>query len=148
MPAIPQFSATVFSPETAPVRDFYVSLFGLEVSTDVGWFVALRRPGEVWEVCVWDPGHEAVPAAARASAAAGAAPLLAFVVDDVTALAAAARAAEVPVLGPIVDEPWGQRHVFLQDPAGTVIDVVQFIAPDPAWLAAHGIDPSDAPVPA
>lgn len=148
MPAeIAQFSATVFSREVAAVRTFYADLFGLEVTTDIGWFVSLRRPGQAWEVCVWDPDHESVPAAARATAEAGVAPLLAFVVDDAAAIEQTAQALGAPVLGPVVDEPWGQRHVFVEDPAGTAIDVVQVIAADPAWLAANGIDPSEVPVP-
>lgn len=147
MPAVPQFSATVFSTDTAAVRDFYVDLFGLDVASDIGWFVSLARPGGRWEVCIWDPGHVSVPEAARASAAAGVGPLLAFVVDDVDAVERAARDRGAEVLGPAVDEPWGQRHVFVRDPAGTVVDVVEIIAPDPAWLAANGIDPATAPTP-
>jgi catechol 2,3-dioxygenase-like lactoylglutathione lyase family enzyme len=139
-PTLPQFSATVFAADTAAVRDFYVDLFGLDVASDVGWFTSLRRGDEPWEVCVWDPGHESVPDAVRAGAAAGAAPLLAFVVDGPEAVDAAERAARergAPVVTPAADEPWGQRHVFLQDPAGTIVDVVAFIEPDPAWMAAH-----------
>lgn len=140
MPSTPQFSATVFAADTAAVRDFYVDLFGLDVASDVGWFTSLRRADEPWEVCVWDPGHESVPAAVRASAAAGAAPMLAFVVPDADAVDAVEQAARdrgaVVVTG-AADEPWGQRHAFVRDPAGTVVDVVAFIDPDPAWLAAH-----------
>lgn len=147
MPSIPQFSATVFAADTVAVRDFYVDLFDLDVSSDVGWFTSLRRGDAPWEVCVWDPGHESVPAAVRASAA-GAAPLLAFVVDGAEAVDAVVRAARqrgAEVIADAVDEPWGQRHAFVRDPAGTVVDVVAFIAPDPAWLAANGIDPEAVP---
>lgn len=127
------------------MRDFYVDLFDLDVASDVGWFVSLRRADGPWEVCVWDPGHESVPAAVAASAAAGAAPVLAFVVDDVDAVERRARERGAAVVTPAVDEPWGQRHAFLRDPAGSIVDVVQLIAPDPAWLAAHGIDPAEVP---
>lgn len=145
MPAIPQFSATVFAADTAAVRDVYVDLFELDVVTDLGWFVSLRRGDSAWELCVWDPTHESVPAGAGARSTAGA--VLAFVVDDVDALADAAAARGLELLGPPVDEPWGQRHVFLRDPAGTLVDVVQITTPDPAWLAANGIDPAMVPVP-
>ena len=146
MPAIPQFSATVFATDTAAVRDLYVDLFALDVVTDLGWFVSLRRGGSAWELCVWDPNHESVPAGVDATAA-PAGVVLAFVVDDVDALVGAAEQRGVELLGPAVDEPWGQRHVFLRDPAGTVVDVVQITTPDPAWLAANGIAPEDVPVP-
>jgi catechol 2,3-dioxygenase-like lactoylglutathione lyase family enzyme len=140
MPAatLPQFSATVFATDTAAVRDFYVDLFGLDVASDVGWFTSLRRGEEPWEVCVWDPTHESVPAPLREQQA-QASPMLAFVVDDVDAVEAQARADGRTILTSAVDEPWGQRHAFLQDPAGTVVDVVAFIEPDPDWLRAHGL---------
>ena len=32
------------------------------------------------------------------------------------------------------DEPWGQRHFMLRDPAGVWVDVVQHIDPDPGFL--------------
>ena len=144
MPSIPQFSATVFATDTAALRDLYVDLFDLEVVTDIGWFVSLSRPDAAWELCLWDPDHESVPTAVGAGPGA---PLLAFVVDDVDALERAARARGVEVVAAAVDEPWGQRHVFLRDPVGTVIDVVQITTPDPAWLAANGIDPAVVPAP-
>lgn len=141
MPAIPQFSATVLARDTAALRDLYVDLFALDVVTDLGWFVSLRRGDSSWELCIWDPEHESVPAGITSTSGA----VLAFVVDDVDALAAAAAQRGVEALGPPVDEPWGQRHVFLRDPVGTVIDVVQVTTPDPAWMAAHGLDPAPAP---
>ena len=133
MPTTPQFSATVFAPDTAAVRDFYVDLFDLDVASDVGWFTSLRRGDEPWEVCVWDPDHASVPAAVRASAAAGAAPMLAFVVADAAAVDTVERAARdrgATVITAAADEPWGQRHALVRDPAGTVVDVVAFIDPE------------------
>jgi uncharacterized glyoxalase superfamily protein PhnB len=65
--------------------------------------------------------------------------IVGFMVDDVDAYAARFAAAGVPVVTPVKDEPWGQRHTFVTDPAGTLIDVVQMTTPDPAWLEAHGL---------
>lgn len=138
MSSTPQFSATVFSRTPSEVARFYVDAFGLEVGTDVGWFVTVGRPDGPWEVCVWDPDHESVPATARTSADSGIGPLLAFVVDDADTVVELAREAGAEVTD-VIDEPWGQRHAFVRDPAGTVIDVVQVTTPDPAWLAANGM---------
>lgn len=140
MPSIPRFSATVLTDRPAEVAAFYADTFALEVVTDIGWFRTLRDADGGWELCVWDSGHESVPAMVRPGVA-GAGPVLAFVVDDVDAIAA--RVGADPTT--IVDEPWGQRHVFVQDPAGTVIDVVQVTTPDPAWLAAHGLAEEPSP---
>jgi hypothetical protein len=43
----------------------------------------------------------------------------------------------VPIVVEMVDEPYGQRHFFCADPGGVLIDVIQTIPPDPAWLKAN-----------
>lgn len=157
MATIPQFSATVVTDRPDEVTAFYVETFGLRAVMDIGWFRGLRRPTgpdeadggaspgdgstdaaagttSAWELCIWEAGHESLPALVRTDAP-GAGPVLAFVVDDVDAVAA--RVGADP--DDVIDEPWGQRHVFVQDPAGTVIDVVQVTTPDPEWLAANGL---------
>lgn len=134
----PQFSATVFTRQPQDVAAFYVEVFDLAVATDIGWFVSLHRPDGTWEVCLWDPDHESVPTMARAAADSGIGPVLAFVVEDVDTIAARARDRGAETSEQI-DEPWGQRHVFVRDPAGTTVDVVQITTPDPAWMEANGL---------
>lgn len=34
---------------------------------------------------------------------------------------------------PLQDEPWGQRHLIVRDPAGGGVDIVQNIRPDRAF---------------
>ena len=34
----------------------------------------------------------------------------------------------------IKDEPWGQRHFMMRDPAGVWVDIVEQIEPDPAFF--------------
>ena len=80
-------------------------------------------------------GHEAVPAGHRAPPAGV---IVAFMVDDVDACAARLAAAGTPVVLPVRDEPWGQRHTYVTDPAGTLIDVVQPTTPSPEWLTDGG----------
>lgn len=73
----------------------------------------------------------------RGSRHAPAGVIVAFIVDDVDALAAGLAAGGVPVVTPVRDEPWGQRHTYVTDPSGTLVDVVQVTTPDPGWLAAN-----------
>ncbi|MGO1120163.1 VOC family protein [Rhodovibrionaceae bacterium A322] len=49
-------------------------------------------------------------------------------VEDAGMVRAEVEAAGLPVVFELKDEPWGQRHFALQDPSGTVIDIVQPIA--------------------
>lgn len=131
-----EFAVGVVSDRPQEVANFYAAHFGLEETSNVGWFISLRRPGASWEVTVSELGHPSLPAAA------GERPdgvVLAVVTQDAAADAARLEAAGVALLEPLRDEPWGQRHFYVQDPAGTVIDVVQFTTPSPEWLAEHGL---------
>ena len=59
-------------------------------------------------------------------------PALSIEVDDLDAtLARLAAAGAAPEYGPVV-EPWGVRRVFLRDPAGTLVNVLEHrpAAPD------------------
>lgn len=130
-----RFAASVLTSDPVSVAAFYQTHFGLTETMNIGWFITLRRPDADWEVCVWDSGHESVPQAVRAG---GSGVVLAFVTEDATAAASRFATAGVTIVEQLRDEPWGQRHLYVADPAGTVIDVVEFIQPDPAWLAEHG----------
>ena len=52
-------------------------------------------------------------------------------------LAAALREGGVQLEGDPKTEVFGQRHFFVRDPAGTWIDVIQLVEPDPDWAAAN-----------
>jgi catechol 2,3-dioxygenase-like lactoylglutathione lyase family enzyme len=114
---------------------FYRSLLGLDVLVDHGWYAELGTDGRV-QLALVLAGHETVPAEA------GAPPrgvLVSFEVDDVDALAAAARA-----LGcRFVVEPTrelGQHHFMVADPDGAVVDVIRRVPlerPDVARLARY-----------
>ena len=41
----------------------------------------------------------------------------------------------------IKDEPWGQRHFMMRDPAGVWVDIVEQIDPDPAFFGDAAGDP-------
>jgi uncharacterized glyoxalase superfamily protein PhnB len=48
-------------------------------------------------------------------------------------------AAGAPVVYPLKDEAWGQRHFVTRDPAGVTIDVVQSIEADPHYYDRYGV---------
>ncbi|MGQ0832911.1 MAG: VOC family protein [Microthrixaceae bacterium] len=57
--------------------------------------------------------------------------VITYEVDDVDDQFTRFQSAHAPVEIPLVDEPWGQRHFMLKDPAGIWVDVVQQIEPSP-----------------
>jgi catechol 2,3-dioxygenase-like lactoylglutathione lyase family enzyme len=130
------FSTSLLTDDVPGTKRFYVDHFGFEQTTDIGWFVSLGYQGGPYELCIWQRDHEAVPEGFREPATGL---VLAFRVADAAAEEARLRGAGVTLVAPVRDEPWGQRHFFVADPGGVLIDVVQTIAPDPDWLAEHGL---------
>lgn len=65
--------------------------------------------------------------------------MLALVVDDVDDRHSRMVAGRVPVLKPLVTEPWGQRRFQVAGPDGLVVELVQPVEPDLEWMAAQGL---------
>ncbi|OLR91502.1 hypothetical protein BJP25_26360 [Actinokineospora bangkokensis] len=129
-------SAVVFLvPDPAAARDFFVDHLGCRVQVDLGWYVDLGHPDHpALTVDFVAEGHPSMPPGLGAAAGS----VLALVVDDAQAEERRLLAAGVELLAGCRDEPWGQRHFFARTP-GPVLEVVQQIDPDPAWLSANGL---------
>ena len=116
------------------LRDFYVRHLGFSVGFEADWVVYLTSPGaRPFGVCFMREGlHHQLPQ--FRTRIGGDAVVLTLEVDDAAeALGEVEATGAVPVV-PLRDEPWGQRHFMLRDPAGVWVDVVQPIDPDPAFL--------------
>ncbi|HWD83486.1 MAG TPA: VOC family protein [Kribbella sp.] len=129
------FGATVVTDRPSDVAAFYTQYLDLQVGIDLGWFVTVRRGTADWELAIMERGHQAIPAAVSASTENS--NIFGFVVDDADKVADALRDGGVQLEGEPVTEPFGQRHFFVRDPAGTWIDVIQLVEPDPEWVAAN-----------
>ncbi|MBC6448980.1 VOC family protein [Actinokineospora xionganensis] len=81
--------------------------------------------------------HESTPEPYRDRPVAGT--IFALVVEDAAAEEVRLRAAGAEIVKPGTDEPWGQRHFHVAVPGGLLLELVQMIAPDAAWLAANGL---------
>ncbi|TCC57042.1 glyoxalase/bleomycin resistance/extradiol dioxygenase family protein [Kribbella pittospori] len=129
------FGATVVTDHPAEVAAFYQQYFDLQIAIDLGWFITVRRGDADWELAICQRGHATVPAAV--SALTESTNVFGFVVDDADKVAAALTESGVPLETQPVTEVFGQRHFFVRDPAGTWLNVIQLVPPDPAWLAAN-----------
>ena len=101
---------------------FYRRLLGLEVVVDLGWYAELGAGGRVVLAFVAS-GHETVPAEAVGPARGV---LVSFEVDDAGAVDALARDMGCAVRRPLTVE-FGQRHVMVADPDGTIVDIIERI---------------------
>jgi len=129
------FGATVVTDKPSEVAAFYTQYLDLQVGIDLGWFITVRRGTADWELAIMERGHPTIPAAVSAQTESS--NVFGFVVDDADKIAAALREGGVQLEGDPTTEVFGQRHFFVRDPAGTWIDVIQLVEPDPEWVAAN-----------
>ena len=115
--------------DPAACRDFYVDHFGFRVDVDVGWYVVLSSGSDrPMGLGFLQADHPTQPERHRQRTAG--CRFITFEVDAVDPIAERLVASGVAVDVPLQDEPWGQRHLIVVDPAGNGVDVVQNIRPD------------------
>lgn len=131
-----RFSTCLLTDDVAKSKAFYVDLFGFETIIDIGWFVGLQASERSVELSLCQRDHTSIPAGFQRSAAGV---VLGLFVSDAAAEEARLRQEGARVVMPLRDEPWGQRHFFLTDPAGVLIDMIQMIPPSPQWMTDHGL---------
>ncbi len=111
--------------DVARSRDFYSELLELTAVFDSGWYVQLQAPGhEVVQLGILELGHHTVPEGFRVAPAGV---LVSVEVEDVDRIHARAVAAGLPVVLPLGDEDFGQRHFMTTDPDGLLVDVITVI---------------------
>lgn len=141
-----QFVPYLLVDDVAATSAFYVRHLGFEPVFELEWFVSLthqERPEYKLDFVRRDyREHEVVPEAFLVRPAGV---VLAFVVDDAAAAYATVQAAGVPVVMALRDEPWGQRRFMVQDPAGTLVELLQITGQ--AAPEFTGQDPTPAPAP-
>ncbi|MEO0909007.1 MAG: VOC family protein, partial [Pseudomonadota bacterium] len=66
--------------------------------------------------------------------------ILNFEVDDVDAEFQRVEKAGLPILKPLTDETFGQRHFITRDPNGVLIDVIKPIPPSAEFIEQYAAD--------
>ncbi|MEV0148976.1 MULTISPECIES: VOC family protein [unclassified Nonomuraea] len=119
--------------DLAASKDFYVRLFGYEVTFEADWYVSLRRGP--YELALLDHEHATLPPAYRRPVAGL---LINFEVEDVDAEweRLVVREGLAPEL-PLRDEDFGQRHFIVADPNGVLVDVITPIPPSREYAAQY-----------
>jgi uncharacterized glyoxalase superfamily protein PhnB len=121
----------VTTPFLFEARDFYVRHFGFKPLFQASWFVYLAGEGEEGgrgpTVAFMHPNHPSgVPGTDSFS---GLGMILTIEVADASAAHESLKKSGAPVVYPLTDEAWGQRHFMTRDPSGMIVDVVQQTAP-------------------
>jgi catechol 2,3-dioxygenase-like lactoylglutathione lyase family enzyme len=114
---------------------FYEAQLGFSRVFYSNWYVHLRSSHTPHiELAVIALDHDTIPPTARKPTSGL---VLSFEVADAAAEHARLAAAGVPIVQPLRDEVFGQRHFIATDPNGVLLDIITPIEPDPDWLAAN-----------
>ncbi len=122
----------VVTPHHQACRDFYVRWFGYEVAFEASWFTLIALPGDSPRTLAFmSPEHPSSPPGPGAFSGEGM--FLTFQVADAKTAYEELREAGAEFAYDLSDESWGQRRFALRDPAGTWVDVVEQIEPEPGF---------------
>lgn len=127
--------------DVAGTAAFYIRHFRFAPLFESAWYVHLQSVEDpAVNLAVLDGQHETIPPVGRGRAGGV---ILNFEVADVDAEFARLQAAGLPVLLPLRDEAFGQRHFITADPNGVLIDVITPIPPTGAYVEQYA--PGAAP---
>lgn len=130
-----QFYPVIMTTRVAATAAFYVDHFRFQPLFDSGWYVHLQSKEDASvNLAILEAGHETIPVSGR-NVVSGV--LLNFEVDNVDEEYARAIAKQLPILCPLRDEAFGQRHFITADPNGVLIDIITPIPPSPEFLAQY-----------
>ncbi len=119
--------------DVAGTAAFYERHFRFAAAFTTDWYVhqtSIDDPAT--NLAIIDVNHETIPADGRTPVAGL---ILNFEVEDVDAEYARLVGEGLPMLIPLRDEPFGQRHFITRDPNGVLIDVITPIEPSAEFAA-------------
>jgi uncharacterized glyoxalase superfamily protein PhnB len=119
--------------DVAGTAAFYVEHFRFQPMFDSDWYVHLQSSeSKRVNVAILQGDHETIPAEGRGKTSGL---ILNFEVEDVDGVYERLEAAGLPILLPLRDEAFGQRHFITRDPNGVLIDVIKPIPPSAEFAA-------------
>ncbi|MDB5614938.1 MAG: glyoxalase [Devosia sp.] len=101
---------------------FYETHFGFTRIFNGDWYIQLRaRADHPFEIALITHDHDSIPELARGPSKNV---ILSFYVEDAAVEHERLIAAGLPILQPLRDEVFGQRHFILADPNGILLDII------------------------
>jgi catechol 2,3-dioxygenase-like lactoylglutathione lyase family enzyme len=123
------------TPNVAASRRFYEQFFGLRAAFVSEWYVQLVHPAmPSLQLGLVARDHDSLPSPNQVPNGAA---IITIEVGNADQMYRTLTDAQATVRSEPRSEAWGQRHFFVQDPAGFWVDVVQQIAPSPEYSAAY-----------
>ena len=135
-----QYYPVIMSERVTETARFYTEHFRFAARFESDWYIHLQsQEDESVNLAILASGHETIPERGRNQGSARGL-LLNFEVEDVDSEYARAQEAGIPILQPLRDEPFGQRHFITEDPNGVLIDIIKPIPPSAEFLAQYAAD--------
>lgn len=133
-----QYYPVIMTDDVAGTSRFYQDHFRFDVKFESDWYIHLQSSeDEKVNLAILQGDHPTIPESGRGQVSGL---LLNFEVEDVDAEYEKMKENGLPILLPIRDEDWGQRHYITQDPNGVLIDMIKLIPPSEAFLAQYAED--------
>lgn len=124
---ITSYYPVIMTDDVAGTAAFYTNHFFFREVFAIDWYAHLQSAEDATvNLAIVDGSHPTVPEDARGRVSGL---ILNFEVDDPDAEYERLRAAGLPVLHPLCDEDFGQRHFITADPNGVLIDIIKPIPP-------------------
>jgi catechol 2,3-dioxygenase-like lactoylglutathione lyase family enzyme len=135
---VTSYYPVVMTDAVAQTAAFYVRHFGFAPAFESDWYVhlSLKQDPSI-NLAILDGSHETIPASGRGRVSGL---LINFEVEDVDAEHERLKAAGLPILLPLRDEAFGQRHFITADPNGVLIDVIKPIQPSAEFADSYAPD--------
>jgi uncharacterized glyoxalase superfamily protein PhnB len=132
---ITSYYPVLMTGDVAETAAFWQAHFGFTPAFMADWYVHLTQPDDPSvNLAILQGDHDTIPVQGRGRAAGL---LINFEVEDVDTVHDRLAAAGLPILQPLRDEAFGQRHFITADPNGVLIDVIRPIPPSGAFAAQY-----------
>lgn len=130
-----QYYPVLMTDKVEELAAFYMQNFQFKPLFASDWYVHLQSvDDEGVNLAILDGSHATIPDAGRGRVSGL---LLNFEVEDVDSVYEELKGRGLPILLPLRDEEFGQRHFITRDPAGVLIDVIKPIPPSEEFLAQY-----------
>lgn len=128
-----QYYPVIQTDAVAETAAFYKEHFDFAAAFEADWYVHLQSTeNPSVNIAILQSDHETIPEGYRGKSQGV---IINFEVEDVDAVHERAKAAQLPIVKSLRDEPFAQRHFVTKDPNGILIDVITPIEPSPEFAA-------------
>ncbi|WP_284645386.1 VOC family protein [Paenibacillus silviterrae] len=131
------FYPVIMTDKVEESAHFYKHYFGFEAVFESEWYVSLRKTEHdiTYELALLDGFHETIPAQSRGLTQGL---ILNFEVNDVDDwYDRFIMQEQLPLLLPLRDEEFGQRHFITSDPNGVLLDIITIMPPSESYRTQY-----------